>query len=288
MVRDDVGMEVRRGDGSVIACEVLGEPGAAPVLFCHGLADSRLSARWFKAAAAELGLRLIAPDRPGIGGTDARVLSRVADWVGDATRVLDELRVDSIALLGVSGGGPFAAACAAGIPRRVRSLMLVAPLGAPGWPTRGMAPGERLSLALAGHAPAFSGWSLGCFGALARRSPESFFRLAATAMPDIDRRSLERPAARESFLTSFAEAFRRGSWGVAQDLRVLTRPWGFDLASISAPTSIHHGDADTTVPLTHARLFAEAIPGARLQVHAGDGHFSIVDDARELLAALAT
>ncbi len=280
-------MEIGRGDGSVIALEVVGEQDATPVLFCHGLADSRLSAYWFRQPAADLGLRLIAPDRPGTGGTDPRPLSRLAGWVDDATLVLDALRVESAALLGVSAGGPFAAACAAGMPGRARSLTLVSPLGAPGWPTRGMAAGERLSLMLARHAPAFSGWSLGSLGALARRSPGLFLSLVATSLPDIDNRSLAQPGARESFLTNYAEAFRHGSWGVAQDLRILTREWGFDLGSIKVPTWIHHGDADTTVPLQHARLFAEAIPGARVQIHAGHGHFSIMDDARELLAGLA-
>jgi len=75
------------------------------------------------------------------------------DWVEDAEPVLDALRADSAALLGISAGGPFAAACAPGIPGRVRSLMLVSPLGPPGWPTRGMASGERLSLGVARHAP---------------------------------------------------------------------------------------------------------------------------------------
>jgi len=136
-------MEVRRGDGSVIAVEVAGEQGAAPVLLCHGLADSRLSARLFTQAARELGLRIMAPDRPGVGGTDPRRLGRLADWVEDAALVLDGLRAESAALLGISAGGPFAAACAARIPGRVRSLTLVCPLGPPGWPTRGMAPGPR-------------------------------------------------------------------------------------------------------------------------------------------------
>src|SRR6516225_2506319 len=75
--RDDGAMEVRRGDGSVIAVEVAGEQGAAPVLLCHGLADSRLSARLFSQAARELGLCIVAPDRPGVGGTDSR---RLAGW----------------------------------------------------------------------------------------------------------------------------------------------------------------------------------------------------------------
>ena len=280
-------MEGRRGDGSVISVEVAGEQGAAPVLLCHGLADSRLSARLFTQAARELRLRVVAPDRPGVGGTDPRRLRRLVDWVEDAELVLDALRVDSAALLGVSAGGPFAAACAAGIPGRVRSLMLVSPLGLPVWPTRGMASGERLCLGVAIHAPAFGGWFLGRLATLARRSPRLFLRLATSELPGIDRRALEQPGMRDPFLTSYIEAFRRGSWGVAQDLRVLTRPWGFELGSIEVPTSIHHGDADTTVPPRHAQLFAEVIPGAQLQLHPGHGHFSILGAAREMLAALA-
>jgi pimeloyl-ACP methyl ester carboxylesterase len=284
--RDHVGMEVSRPDGSVIACEVAGEPGATPVLLCHGLADSRLSVRFLAEAAYELGLRIVAPDRPGVGGTDPRHMRRLADWVEDAALVLDALRADSAALLGISAGGPYAAACAAAIPGRVSSLMLVSPLGRPGWPTRGMASGERVSLEIARHAPAFGGWFLGRLATLARRSPRLFFHVATTELPGIDRRALEQPAMRDSFLTSYLEAFRRGSEGVAQDLRVLTQPWGFELDSIAVPTSIHHGDADNTVPPQHARLFAEVIPGARLHLHPGHGHFSILNVARELLGAL--
>jgi pimeloyl-ACP methyl ester carboxylesterase len=280
-------MEVRRGDGSVIAVEVAGEQGAAPVLLCHGLADSRLSARLFTQPARELGLCIMAPDRPGVGGTDPRRLGRLADWVEDAALVLDGMRAESAALLGISAGGPFAAACAARIPGRVRSLTLVCPLGPPGWPTRGMAPGERLSLAVARHAPAFGGWFLGRLAALARRSPRLFLRLAASELPGIDRRAIAQPGMREAFLAGYAEAFRRGSRGVAQDLRVLTEPWGFQLGSITVPTLIHHGDADTTVPPRHARLYAEAIPGAQLQLYPGHGHFSILAAAPEMLAPLA-
>ncbi len=279
-------MEVRRDDGSVIAVEVAGEQGGAPVLLCHGLADSRLSARLFTQAARELGLRIMAPDRPGTGRTDPRRLGRLADWAEDAALVLDGLRAESAALLGISAGGPFAAACAARFPGRPQPHAGL-PLGPPGWPTRGMAPGERLSLAVARHAPAFGGWFLGRLAALARRSPPLFLRLAASELPGIDRRAIAQPGMREAFLAGYAEAFRRGSRGVAQDLRVLTRPWGFQLGSITVPASIHHGDADTTIPPQHARLYAEAIPGAQLQLYPGHGHFSILAAAREMLAPLA-
>ncbi|MGW0631816.1 alpha/beta fold hydrolase [Streptomyces sp. NPDC002758] len=280
-------MELCRADGGVIAVEVVGEPDAPAVLFCHGLADSRLAVYGFAGAAHALGLRLIAPDRPGIGGTDARRLPRVVDWAAEATLVLDALDVGSVALLGVSGGGAFAAACASELPDRIRSLLLIAPLGPPAWPTRGMAAGQRASLQIARHAPAFGGWFLGRLAMLARRAPGLFLRLATSEMPASDRRALAQSDARAAFLTNYLRAFHRGSWGVGQDLRVLTRPWGFDLESIRVPTSIHHGDADTTVPLQHARRFAAAIPGARLHVHPGQGHFSILTAPEQTLATLA-
>jgi pimeloyl-ACP methyl ester carboxylesterase len=280
-------MEVRRRDGSVIAVEVVGQPDGVPVLLCHGLADSRLSAQQLSQEARGLRLRLIAPDRPGTGGTDLRRLLRLADWAADAALVLDGLQVGSAALLGISAGGPFAAACAAAMPGRVRSLTLISPLGAPGWPTKGMAPGERMSLGVARHAPGFCGWFLGRLAALARSNPRLFLRIATSELPGADRRALDEPGMSDAFIASYAEAFRRGSKGVAQDLRVLGRPWGFRLGAITVPTSVHHGDADTTVPLQHARLYAEAIPGAQLHLHPGHGHFSILAAAREMLAPLA-
>ncbi|MGP7999936.1 MAG: alpha/beta fold hydrolase [Streptosporangiaceae bacterium] len=255
-------------------------------MFCHGLADSRLSAYQLAGVAGQLSLRICAPDRPGIGRTDPRYLSQLTDWAADAALVLDALGADPVAVLGVSGGGPFAAACAVPLPGRVRSLMLISPLGSPGWPTRGMATGERLSLEIARQLPAFGGWFLGRLATLARPAPQLFLRLAGSELPGVDRRALGQPGVRHPFLSNYVEAFRRGSAGVAQDLRVLTRPWGFDLGSVQVPTWVHHGDVDTTVPVGHAELFAAAIPGAKFQLHPGQGHFSILDAAPDILAAL--
>jgi pimeloyl-ACP methyl ester carboxylesterase len=280
-------MEVRRSDGSVIALEVDGDQAGAPVLLCHGLADSRLCARLLAPAARALGLRLLAPDRPGTGGTDPRPLRTLAEWTEDARMVLDALQIKAAAVVGISGGGAFAAACAARLPEHVRALVLVSPLGQADWPTRGMAPGERLSLAVAARAPTFGGWFLGRLAALARRSPALFLRIATTELPEADRRELARAEPRDAFVAGYVEAFRRGHGGVAQDLRLLTRPWGFELAAIRAPGSVHYGDADTTVPAEHARRFAAAIPRAELRLHAGHGHFSLLGrGARDILAPL--
>ncbi|MEX0426913.1 alpha/beta fold hydrolase [Nocardioides sp. DS6] len=268
-------MEIRRPDGGVVAVEVVGAPEATPVLLCHGLADSRLAARRFAAAADEFGRRVIAPDRPGTGGTSARRLDRVVDWVEDATHVLDALDIAGAQVLGVSGGGAFAAACAARSPERFPRLVLDTPLGPPEWSTNGMAPWQRRSLRLGTRVPGFGGWFLARLAALGRRAPRLFFRVVTTEMPAADRQALSREDQWQDFVAGYLEAFRQGSVGVAQDLRLLTHPWGFEPGEITVPTVIHHGDVDTTVPLAHARRFAAAIPHARLEIHPAHGHFSI-------------
>ena len=279
-------MEVSRGDGSVIAVEVAGEQDARPVLFCHGLADSRLSAQLFGPAARELGLRLMAPDRPGIGRTDPRGLGRLADWAEDAALVLDAAAPGRRRCWASRRAGrsprrarPGLAAASAASRSSRRSARQDGPPA--GW-RRGNGSRCRPRGALRPSAAGFwAAWP--CWPAAARL----FLRLATSELPGIDRRALEQPGLREAFLAGYAEAFRQGSRGVAQDLRVLIRPWGFELGSIKVPASIHHGDADTTVPAQHARLFAEAIPGAQLQLHPGHGHFSILGAARQMLAPLA-
>ena len=280
-------MEVSRGNGSVIAVEVAGKPDGVPVLLCHGLADSRLSAHQFTDVATELGLRVIVPDRPGCGGSDLRRLRRLADWAQDAALVLDAMRVESAVVAGISAGGPFAAACATAIPGRVRSLTLISALGPPTWPIGGMATGERLSLEVARRAPAFGGWFLGRLAVLARANPRLFLRVATSELPGADRRAIGQPGMRDAFLANYTEAFRRGTQGVTQDLRVLSRPWGFQLTAIRVPTSVHHGEADTTVPADHGRLYAGAIPGAQLHLYPGHGHFSILAAAREMFAPIS-
>lgn len=266
---------VRRADGTAIAVSLGGAPDGAPWLLCHGLADSRVFAQLIEPAAQAADVLVVAPDRPGTGGSEFRLLPRLVDWTGDARAVLDALEIERASVLGISAGGPFAAACAAALRDRVRALALVSPLGRPEWGTLGMAPSGLVWAAVTRASPSFQGWVMSRLAVVAQRSPGLFLRIATSGLPAIDREALARPKDRDAYLAGYLDAFRSGAGGVAQDLRLLSRPWGFDLASIRAPASVHHGDADTTVPPQHARRYAAAIPGAKLHVHAGHGHFSL-------------
>jgi pimeloyl-ACP methyl ester carboxylesterase len=51
--------------------------------------------------------------------------------------------------------------------------------------------------------------------------------------------------------------------------------WGFDPASISLPVRVWHGLDDGFVPIGHGRWLADTIPGARAELHDGDGHLRV-------------
>src|SRR5436190_10650714 len=129
--------EIKLRDGRVLAYAEYGSPGGLPIIHCHGTPSSRVEGDLiFDAAiAAELGVRIIVPDRPGMGRSDFQPGRRIVDWPNDVLELAAALGLDRFAVLGESGGSPYAAACAALIPARVRALGLlggVAPFDAPG------------------------------------------------------------------------------------------------------------------------------------------------------------
>ncbi len=86
---------------------------------------------------------------------------------------------------------------------------------------------------------------------------------------------------------TLAESSRQGSLGDAADQWAFATPWEFDLASIHQPVEVWHGDADTVVPVVHARVLAAALENSNLRILPHDGHFSIGLRAVEQSALVA-
>ena len=89
------------------------------------------------------------------------------------------------------------------------------------------------------------------------------------------------------FLDDSAEAFRKGSAGVAADLAVASRPWGFQLGGVTVPTWLWHGTADQDVPVMCARRMAQAIPTCRA-TFTDEGHLMGLRHADEAIEAIRT
>ncbi len=114
-----------------------------PVFALHGTPGSRLMFALSDHAARDRGLRLIAPERPGYGLSDYRHSATLFDHARDIATLAEALGFEQFAIIGVSGGGPYAVAVAAALPRRVTLLALVGPIADHGRQIR-MSRGRRL------------------------------------------------------------------------------------------------------------------------------------------------
>jgi pimeloyl-ACP methyl ester carboxylesterase len=257
---------VRLRDGRRIAYEEHGDPAGAPVLYFHGGGDSRLSRHPDDSIAAELGIRLIAPDRPGCGGSDFRRARSLLDWAYDVSELADVLGLDRFALLGWSAGGPYALGCALRLPERVTRASVVAGLPEPSL-ARELPRDLRITMRLARRAPRLARRTLAAWG---RRPPQ----------PTGD------PACDAAYAAGRIEAFRQGSRGLARELRLIGRDWGFRPEEIRVPVSLWYGERDRVCPPAIGRDLAARIPGAVLHV-VDDWHQLLFSRWRELLAELS-
>lgn len=147
---DETTDTIRLGNGRTLAFCEFGDPKGTPVFVFHGGVGSRGFGLLFEEAAADLGVRIISPDRPGYGRSDPQPDRTLLDWPADVSALGDSLGLDAFCLLGVSGGGPWAAACAFALPDRLRSVGLASPVGPPAAPR---SIGIRLIARLARHLP---------------------------------------------------------------------------------------------------------------------------------------
>jgi pimeloyl-ACP methyl ester carboxylesterase len=126
-------------DGRRLAYRQYGPPAGAPVLYLPGTPSCTTEWRmWPHGIADDLDLRVIAVDRPGLGGSDPQRHRRITDWPADVEALADALGLSRFAILGYSGGVPYALACAEALPERVTKAALVGCVG-PGeseWPRR--------------------------------------------------------------------------------------------------------------------------------------------------------
>jgi pimeloyl-ACP methyl ester carboxylesterase len=270
-----------------------GAPDGPPLVLFHGTPSSRLDALWLDEPAQRAGWRLVAWDRPGHGLSSPRRDASILDHAADVEELADALGLDRFAVLGYSGGAPYALATAAVLADRVELVGLVSAWGPPDRPGAyaEVAVSERASDALARHAPAVT---TAMFGALAMS-----LRVAPTTMARVLVSRLESGAnggtgdeptsplvpGPES-MTPLVEAFRRGPSGPARDLHRIVSPWGFEPSEVTVPVRLWHGDHDPEIPMHHSEHLAGEVADGRLEVIEGGDHLALYHQADRILAEL--
>jgi pimeloyl-ACP methyl ester carboxylesterase len=226
----------------------------------------------------QLGIRLIAPDRPGFGLSDFHHGRTILDFTTDICELSDYLGLNRFAVLGVSGGGPYAAACAARFPERLSATLLVcslAPADAPG-AMRGMVAVNRWLLSLSRRFPRFAQGVAGvCLWAIWRKGEQVLPKQIERRLPPADQQALASPELRQALIAGSTEGLRHGVRAAAADGLLYGKPWGFSLQEIRASVWLWHGEMDVIVPATMGHFLADNIPDCRAQFYPQDGHFSL-------------
>jgi pimeloyl-ACP methyl ester carboxylesterase len=280
---------VTLSDGRTLGFDDFGAPDGTPVLFFHGFGSSRVVRHPDDDIATELGVRLIAVDRPGIGISSRQPNRRVTDWPADVAELLDALGIERCAIAAWSGGGPYALACGWSMPERLSVIGLIsapAPLsgvpGSTGYTWRR----HRAMSRTADHAPWVIALAMWRWSRQQRSDPAKQLDDAIAGMIEADREILGDPALRAVMIANATEMWRQGNRGVYDEALCLARPWGFPIAGVGVPVRIWHGTRDRVVPVGMGRYLERTVPGAVATYYPDEGHHFVYDRWREILSVI--
>jgi pimeloyl-ACP methyl ester carboxylesterase len=272
-----------------LAYAEFGDPRGRPAFFFHGFPGSRLEASITDAKARERGVRIIAPDRPGFGLSDFQHGRRITGWPTDVAQLADALGIERFAVGGISGGGPYALACAWAIPERLTATAVISgvgPMGS-GGTNEGMSLQNRIIFGISRISPLTARIPMFLMEQMVRRMPDRATDQMMKAMPEPDRKVLEQPGVKEMFKEDAVEALRHGTRGAALESWLFTRPWGFQLEDVRAPVRLWQGGADVNVPIAMGRAMASRLPNCIATYYEDEGHLLAVTHMDEILSALA-
>ncbi|HEX6399371.1 MAG TPA: alpha/beta fold hydrolase, partial [Actinomycetota bacterium] len=212
---------VRSPDGRDIEALMQGDQAGTLLIFHHGSPGAAVPFEAFDRVAAERGVKLAFPSRPGLGGSTRQEGRTVASAAADAAALADHLGHEAFLTAGWSGGGPHALACAALLPDRVlaaATIAGVAPYDAEGleW-TAGMGEDNQIEYPLAARdADALLAWMRPHVEALATVEPADIVRQLRSIISGVDESQIT-GAFGEMLAESFHRAFRNGPWGWYDD-----------------------------------------------------------------------
>ena len=284
MATDRTNKQIKLKDWRMLGYGEYGAPDGKPVFYFHGHPGSRLDWLLFDAddSAMELNARIIAVDRPGTGLSDFKPDREILDWPDDVLELADVLQLDRFAVIGISGGGPYAAACAFKLPGRLTATAIVCGMG----PSEAPGAKEGMSWIYAGKTPEERRQMLMGMASLIRENPDQLVsQMKQAPFPELDKVLMDQAGLSKMIVDlTFGEALQSGIDGLDQDAALYARPWGFQLQDITAEVYLWHGEPDINVPVSVGRYVADAIPNCHATFFPDEGHFSIArNHIREIL-----
>ncbi len=278
-------------DGRTLGYADYGEPTGYPVFYFHGGQESRLSSGFMDEEARQLGLRIISPDRPGVGLSSFQEGRQFHHWGNDVTELANELGLTAYSVFGLSGGAPHVLASIIADQDRIQHASIVA--GATPYHYKGSLKGMWFPVKLIHW---FASWKndkqlrkliQDDFDGLVK-APEKRIKQFQKYLPKPDRELMTKhPGYGWEFIEGSKESYRQGIDGVVQEWQLYVSDWQMDLATINLPIDLWYGAEDKMAPPQRGEYYHRSLPKARLRVESNEGHFSLIrNHLRAILSEL--
>ncbi|MDR3638713.1 MAG: alpha/beta hydrolase [Isosphaeraceae bacterium] len=282
-----MGNSLRMRDGRRLEVWEYGDPSGHPIVFFHGLIGSHHQASYLAEPALRLGLRVIAPNRPGVGESDFIARHTAFGAVEDVEDLLKALGLNEFSVIGISGGAPYAVACLQTLGRRVRAATLISGMGPLRWPgaLRGMRPSDRVSLELGSRYPHLAQRVFRRWQETFRANPRRFLKGFIEKLVPADRRLFQDEALPSLFLHDLRQVFVDGCGpqSLAHEL-VVFRRFRIDAAALPSDrrVTLWHGLDDDLVPPSMTWALAQRLPNREAHFVPG-GHFVALEIAERVI-----
>lgn len=280
-------------DGRVLGYAEYGDSLGYPVFYFHGGQESRLSSRFMDTTATKLHIRLISPDRPGIGLSTFQADRTFLDWGEDMSELVDALKIERYAVFGLSGGAPHVLATVGKDSARIDHASIIS--GATPYHYKGTLKGMWFPVKLI-H------WFAGMrsdkqlrkfiqndFNSLVEK-PDKRMKQFQNFLPKPDKRLLtDHPDYGWEFINGSIESYRQGIEGVVQEWKLYVADWQMELHTIDFPIDLWYGESDKMAPYHRGQYYQQVLPNATLTQIKDEGHFSLIrNHLEEILLALKT
>ncbi len=245
-----------------------GSSDGVPIFLFHGTPGSRIFGLENEPLVDKENLRIITPKRPGYGLSSPVKGRHIECFTADIKELADDLEIREFHVAGVSGGGPYALACASNLSSRVLSTSLIAsaaPTEMEGY-FKGMSIGNKLAFVMSKYFPWILKAILKSVASHSRKKPERVIDELRSQLCEWDIKVLDNMTKKgqlECLVEHIREAYRQGYAAHYSDLLLVSRPWGIDYSRIESPIFMWHGVSDTLMPIHPARMFADRLPNCK-------------------------